>query len=125
LSYQIIHAHVLSLNEAFGALARITSECYELAKYGETGKSDDTPLIKWGDYIIAQYKNVMDVIWHIEHHLRNPKKPDLKLFNKTHDRYIQFHNELDKGIKDIIEKAKKLSRDDFEVVLCKDWSTLV
>lgn len=113
LSYQLIHSHISSLNKGFDELARVTSKCQESSRSKVVKGSDTNSIEKSGSYIIAQYKNVMDVLWHIEHHLRNPRKPDLSLFEKTHDNYLQFQTEVDKNINDIIAKAKDLQREDF------------
>lgn len=115
LSYQIIHAHVSSLNEGFLELSKITAECCNVAKHRVAEGPRSSPVAKWGDYVIAQYKNVMDTIWHIDHHLRNPNKPDLSLFEKTHDNYVKFTDDINKRVAEIIQKAKKLKRENFEV----------
>lgn len=113
LSYQIIHAHVNALNDSFKELNTITEICHENIRKGAVIDKIN-PVEKWGDYIKAEYRNVMETLWHVDYHLLNPGKPDLTLFSKTHEKFIKFHKDIDEKIENIISKAKKLDRKDFE-----------
>jgi hypothetical protein len=70
----------------------------------------------WGDYVIALYKSTMEVLWHINYHLRNPRKPAHDLMGPMHESYVKFEQDLDDDVKKIIEGAKGMKRDDFEKI---------
>jgi hypothetical protein len=116
ISYQLIHASLEDLNKKNDDLAKLAEEsCKDLRTKPDERKTASM-LEVWGDRVIVLYKTAMDVRWHIAYHLRNPKSPAFDLMGPMHESYVKFEHELEQEVKDIIEKAKKLKKEDFEKI---------
>lgn len=73
LSYQLIHATLDTLNKQNEDFAKLIDEIYRNLK-GSTDKAAFERAVNlWGDKVIVLYKTAMDVLWHIEYHLRNSR----------------------------------------------------
>ena len=116
LSYQLIHATLDNLNDKNQNLAKLFEEtCKELKEtqdQDQIGKAIDL----WGQHVITIYKTAMDVRFHVQYHLKNPKKPSFDIMGPMHKSYLKYNQEMDKDIKSIIEKAGSLKREDFEKI---------
>lgn len=113
LSYQLIHASLDTLNTKNENFAKLTAEICKNLK----GSKDEAALLRavelWGDEVIVIYKTVMDVMWHIDYHLKNKSNPTFDLMGPMHQRYLEFEEQLDQRVKEIIEKAKSLKIEQF------------
>ncbi len=115
ISYQLIHASLESLNNQNEQLADFFAETYKDLRMSPDGNRQSA-IDYWGDQVIAVYKSAMTVRWHIAYHLRYPKSPAFDIMGSMHESYVKFVQELDHEVKDIIEKAKKLKREDFDKI---------
>ena len=116
ISYQLIHVSLENLNKKNEDLAKFTEESYKDLRTRPDEQKNLSVIELWGDRVIALYKTAMDVRWHIAYHLRNPESPAFDLMGPMHESYVKFEHELDQEVKDIIEKAKKLKKEDFEKI---------
>jgi len=116
LSYQLIHATLDSLNKKNEDLAKFSEDLYKELKGSKDNATIGRAVGLWGDRVVALYKTAMDVLWHIEYHLKNAKKPSFDLMGPMHKSYLRFEQELDQGVKTIIDKAKDLKKEDFEKI---------
>lgn len=116
ISYQLIHASLDNLNKKNEDLAKFAEKSYEDIKLKPDDQKTLATIEVWGDRVIALYKTAMDVRWHIAYHLRNPKSPAFDLLGPMHESYVKYEQELDQEVKDIIEMAKKLKKEDFEKI---------
>lgn len=116
ISYQLIHSSLENLNKKNEDLAKFTEESYKDLKTKPDEQKTLSTIEVWGDRVIALYYKAREVGWHIEYHLRNPKSPAFDLMGPMHESYVKFEHELDQEVKDIIEKAKKLKKEDFEKI---------
>lgn len=116
ISYQLIHASLESLNKGNEELAEFAEDTYKELRMSPDEKRTLSRIEVWGDRVIALYKTTMDVRWHIAYHLRNPKSPTFDIMGPIHESYVRFQQELDQEVKDIMEKAKKLTKEDFEKI---------
>lgn len=116
ISYQLIHASLESLNKMNEDLATFTEKLYEERRIKPGEEPHLSTFDAWGDRVIALYMTAMNVRWHIEYHLRNAESPAFDLMGPMHESYVKFEHELYQEVKDIIEKAKKLKKEDFEKI---------
>ena len=116
ISYQLIHASLENLNKKNEELAKFAEEAYMDLRMSPDDKKKLSTIEVWGDRVIALYKTAMDVRWHIDYHLCNPKSPAFDIMGTMHESYVKFERELDQEVKGIIENAKKFKREDFEKI---------
>lgn len=116
ISYQLIHASLENLNKKNGDLAKFAEEAYKNLKIKPGDQETLSTIEVWGDRVIVIYKTVMEVRWHIAYHLRNPESPAFDLMGPMHESYVKFAYELDQEVKDIIEQAKNIKKEDFEKI---------
>ena len=116
ISYQLIHASLESLNKKNDDLAEFAEKSYSDLKTTPNDEKTRSTVEIWGERVIALYKTAMNVRWHIDYHLRNPKAPTFDLMGPMHESYVKFEHELDQEVKDIIKKAKLLKKEDFEKI---------
>jgi hypothetical protein len=114
LSYQLIHATLDTFNKQNEKFADFTAELFKNSRGSTDQPADERTVELWGDQVIAIYKNVMNILWHIEHHLRNKHGPKLDFLGPIHESYLKFEEDLDQDVKNIIQGAKNLKREDFE-----------
>lgn len=114
ISYQLIHGSLDVLNKRNEELAAFADRLFDehMTKPEERGLP---PVHKaWGDRVTVLFKMAKNLRWHIAYHLDNPAYPELDYQGEVHKSYLKFQHKIDQEIKDIIENAKKLNRDDFE-----------
>jgi hypothetical protein len=114
LSYQLIHASLESFNKQNEGFLKFTEEVYKKFKWRKDEAELQKLLEMWGDQVIVLYKNVMDILWHIEYHLQHREDPKFDLGGSMHNAYSKFVQELDQEVKTILEKAKELKLEDFK-----------
>jgi len=114
LSCQLIHAGLDTLNKENEDFARAIRESYRELMGSKDSAAINRAVELWGDRVISLYKNAMDILWHVEYHLKHPKKPIFDIMGPMHRSYLEFQQQLDHEVKEIIEKAKNLKREDFE-----------
>jgi hypothetical protein len=114
ISYQLIHASLESLNKKNEDLSEFAEESYKDLRTAPDDKKTLATIEMWGERVIALYKTARNVRWHIEYHLRHPKAPAFDLMGPMHESYVKFEQGLDQEVKGIIDKAKKLKKEDFE-----------
>ncbi|MFM0231080.1 hypothetical protein [Paraburkholderia sediminicola] len=122
VSYQLIHSSLDNLNKMQEGLAKFAEESYNEIKT-EPDQKTQRMIEMWGDRVIALYKTTMDVRWHIDYHLRNPKCPTFDLMGRMHESYVKFEHELDQEVRLIIERAKTFKKEDFEQIYNADAFT--
>jgi hypothetical protein len=116
LSYQLIHSSLESLNRQNEELVKFAEEAYKDLRMAPDEQKKLSTIEVWADRVIALYKTARDVQWHIAYHLGNPNSPVYDIMGPIHESYVKFEQEVEKEVKDIIEKAKSLSREDFEKI---------
>lgn len=116
ISYQLIHASLEHLNKKNEDLAKFAEESFKDLNSTHDEQKTLATIEVWGDRVIALYKTAMNVRWHIAYHLRNPKLPAFDIMGSMHESYVKFEHELDQEVKDIIDKAKKLKKEDLEKI---------
>jgi hypothetical protein len=114
ISYQLIHASLENLNKKNEDLAEFAEESYKDLRTAPDDKKTLSTIEVWGERVIALYKTAMNVRRHIEYHLRHPKAPTFDLMGPMHESYVKFEHDLDQEAKGIIDKARKLKKEDFE-----------
>lgn len=120
ISYQLIHATLDSLNKNNEDLATFTEKLLEEQRVRPDEQLHLSSFNAWGNRVIALYKTAMDVRWHIAYHLRNPESPTFDFMGAMHESYLKFEQDLDQEVKDIIEKAKRLKKEEFEKIYDKN-----
>lgn len=116
ISYQLIHATVDALNEKNQELTKFTLTAIDELRNEKDKEIRSNMLEAWGTRVIALYKTVMEIKWHIAYHLKNPEIPIFDIIGPMHESYLRFAQELDDRIKETIEKAKTLNKQSFEKI---------
>lgn len=75
LSYQLIHASLESFNKQNEGFLKFTEEVYRKFKWRKDEVELQNLLEIWGDQIVVLYKNVKEILWHIEYHLQHREYP--------------------------------------------------
>lgn len=119
ISYQLIHASLESLNKKNDDLVTFTERLYDDLRKNLDEKQRLSAFDAWGERVVALYKTVMELRWHLAYHLRNPKSPAFDVMGPMHENYVKFEQELDQNVKEIMEKAKNLKREEFERIYDK------
>jgi hypothetical protein len=113
ISYQLIHATLDGLNKKSEDFAKFTEDLYKNLK----GATDQATIGKavelWGDRVVSLYKTSMDVLWHLEYHLKHANRPSYEVTGPIHESFLKYEEELDQEVKTIIEKAKSMKRENF------------
>ena len=116
LSYQLIHGCLDNLNKMNEDLGKFIVETYKEIKTTKDIDVISGDFDSYGDRVVAIYKSAMELKWHIDYHLNNPKNPKLDNMGPMHESYLKFQAELHKRVQEIIEKAKKLKKEDFHKI---------
>lgn len=117
ISYQLIHSSLESLNKQNEALVQFFEESYKGLCITPSNERQTAIIKVWGDRVIALYKNAMAIRWHIDYHLKNQDSPAFDIMGLMHESYVQFQQDLDQDVKDIIKKAKEnLTIKDFDII---------
>jgi hypothetical protein len=114
ISYQLIHSSLENLNYRNEELAKFAGEAYKDLRMSPDDKKKVSTIEIWGDRVIVLYKTTMDIRWHIDYHIHNPKCPTFDIMGPMHESYVKFQQELDEEVAEIMKKARELKREDFE-----------
>lgn len=109
MSYQLIHNWVSSLNaqnEEFGASSDKLYRGLQGAGLDSVRKTIDA----WGESIKPIYENARYLQWHIDYHLKHPRKPELEHGGDANIAYRKFAIALPKEIDQIVREAKAMGR---------------
>jgi hypothetical protein len=114
ISFQMIHSQVEALNSGISELEATARRLGEKATL--EGLQSITPAEGelWGNQVIAGFTNAAAAMWLITNHLRNPRNPDLSLWETAHTDYLKYLQAVDDEIREILTAGKKLNRADFE-----------
>ena len=114
ISYQLIHASLDVLNTKMEELGQYVDDVFKENNKDQQKRRESIEY--WGGKVTAIYHIAMTIRWHIEYHLKHPKRPAFDLLGPMHESYVKFEQWLEDDIKEIIENAKKLTLDDFKKI---------
>lgn len=114
ISMQLIHTWVETVNSGIIEFQELTRSIQK--KHMQEGAESITEQDgkQWGNMIICEFTNVASTLWHIKFHLNNKESPDLSPFTAGHKYYLQYLENVEKKISEIMEAAKNLDREKFE-----------
>lgn len=116
LSYQLIHGTIDRLNSENEQFLNFTRALAENLRHSKEPEEVERAVDLWGDRVMALFKTACDSMFYIDFHLKNQKRPVLDFKGPMHRSYLQFAEEVQREIQNVIEGAKKLKREDFEKI---------
>lgn len=108
-SFDIIHQLIKNFNSFIDVMRKVLSEAVE--------NPSKENIERWGNVLKTQYLNLRELSWHISYHLENKDNPKLDIYGKTHKEYLKNLQQHEKDLQMLIDKAKKLDRNDFLKIL--------
>jgi hypothetical protein len=116
LSYQLIHGTIDRLNSENEQFLNFTRVLVEKLRHSKEQEEVERAVDLWGDRVMALFNTACDSMFYIDFHLKNQKRPVLDFKGPMHKGYLQFAEEVQRDIQNVMEGAKKLKREDFEKI---------
>jgi hypothetical protein len=114
ISFQLIHSHIEQINVGIEDARETAKRIQEkITQHGIKSISPDEGQL-WSQTVIAGFINAATALWHVDHHLNQPRGPDLSVFAETHQDYLRYRQRVEDRIQEIMEAAQKLDRQSFE-----------
>ena len=111
MSYQVIHESLKALNEMTEELRPVTLDCFQTILRNPKDPEIPIKFKLWGDQLNCLYSNARTIEWHIDYHLRNPKRPVLDQMGSTHQSYLKFQESLKGEIETIKRNAQNIKEE--------------
>lgn len=116
ISYQMIHGYVTTINSDIEKLEQIISDI-DRQVILEEKVAKDNHLDTYSMKIQHAYRNACVTHWHIDHHLKNNKKPTLREDGEQYDSYEKLQDDIKECIKNTVKKAEKMDLSDFGITV--------
>lgn len=115
LSYQLIHASLLNINNQNKELGKFIEDSYKELRTENTPAIRDNIVNVWGVRVTAAYMNGSVTSWHVDHHLKNMKSPQLPYNGPVFENFQKFNRDLGSHINKIKKDAEgRFKPEDFE-----------
>lgn len=116
MSYQLIHTQLEQVNAGIAEQGEVARRLQEKANFKGAQGIDKAEGELWGQTVVAGFTNTATTLWHVNYHLTRPRHPEMSLFTGVHEGYVKYCQNVENQIGDILEKAKTLSREQFEKI---------
>lgn len=116
ISYQMIHGYVTTINNDIEKLEKVISDI-DREVILEENPAKGSHLNTYSMKVQHAYRNACVTHWHIDHHLKNKKKPTLREGDEQYATYEKLQDDINECIKNTIKKAEKMNLSDFGIVV--------
>jgi len=116
ISYQMIHGYVTTINNDIEKLEKVISDI-DREVILEEKPAKGSHLNTYSMKVQHAYRNACVTHWHIDHHLKNKKKPTLREGDEQYATYEKLQDDINECIKNTIKKAEKMNLSDFGIVV--------